>query len=316
MAKQEILLESGTNEVEVAEFRIRSQSFGVNVAKIREFVPYEQLTVTKLPGKHHSLLGVFLLRNKSIPLIDLDLHLGLKGEKQGSRQVVVITDFNNMTNGFIIDSINRIHRLSWKDIQPLNEYLETNATSITGSIDIENREILVLDLERIIDDVFPESAMVSTEQNVLDKPKKEMREHAKLIIAEDSSTIRNLMIKMLSSVGYKNITAFENGKDAYDAFVRLKSQIDSEGKSAKDMVDFIVLDIEMPQMDGLTLCKHIKTGLGFSNVPVLMFSSLINEQMARKCEKMGANAYITKPNINKLVDIADEWCFGDKKSDE
>lgn len=310
MAKQEILLETGTNEVEVAEIIIANQSFGVNVAKIREFVPYAQLEVTKIPDKHGSMLGVFLLRDKTIPLIDLSLHLDLKGEyEKPPRPVVVITDFNSMINGFIIDSVSRIYRFSWKDIEPLDSYLEDCAKSITGSINVNNNEILVLDLERIIDEVFPDSAMTTSEQDFVGKPEEKMRENSKLIIAEDSATIRNLMLKILSTVGYKNVEAYENGKDAYDAFVALKKKADAEGKDVLEYVDLAVFDIEMPQMDGLTLCKTVKTDLGLKQIPVVMFSSLINEQMAIKCEKMGADRYITKPQIHELVKIADEYCL-------
>lgn len=310
MARQEILLETGTNEVEVAEFIIGNQSFGVNVAKIREFVPYAQVEVTKIPEKHQSMLGVFLLRNKTIPLIDLKEHLDIiKDENTPPRQVVVITDFNGMINGFIIDSINRIYRFSWKDIQPMDSFLENCAKSITGSINVDNKEILVLDLERIIDEVFPESAMSASEEDFVDKPQEELREHAKLIIAEDSATIRSLMLKILSAVGYKNVTAYENGKDAFDAFVKLKKRSETEGKDIKEYVDLAIFDIEMPQMDGLTLCKSVKYDMGLKQVPVIMFSSLINEQMALKCTQVGADKFITKPQIHKLVRLADEFCI-------
>ncbi len=309
MAKQEILLETGTNEVEIAEFIICSQSFGVNVAKIREFVPYEQVEITKIPDKHPSMLGVFLLRDRTIPLVDLKLHLGIKDTGDTPpRQVVVITDFNGMLNGFIIDSINRIYRFSWADIQPLDNYLENCAKSITGSISKDEKEILVLDLERIIDEVFPDSAMTTSSEDFVDKPQEEMREHSKLIIADDSATIRNLMLKILTTVGYKNITAYENGKDAYDGFVALKEKADSEGKDITEYVNMAVLDIEMPLMDGLTLCKRIKSELGLTQLPIVMFSSLINEQMALKCDEVGADKYITKPKIHELVKIADEFC--------
>ncbi|MGR3320001.1 MAG: chemotaxis protein CheV [Candidatus Anammoxibacter sp.] len=312
MAKQEILLESGTNEVEIAEFVIGSQNFGVNVAKIREFVPFDQLDITKIPDKHPSMLGVFLLRNNTIPLIDLEIHLNIKKKERVERRVVAVTDFNNTVNGFVIDSITRIHRLSWKDIQPMTGFLENCATSITGTIHIEDREILVLDAEQIIDDIFPEYSMASKENTCVEASLLEKRKQKKLIIAEDSSTIRNLIIRMLSSVGYSNVTAYENGKDAYDAFVVLKDKIENKGESITDLVNLAVFDIEMPQMDGLTLCKKVKTDLGLPNIPVIMFSSLINKQMEIKCKKMGADAHITKPQINELVELVDKFCLNEE----
>ncbi|MGR3179471.1 MAG: response regulator, partial [Candidatus Anammoxibacter sp.] len=212
-------------------------------------------------------------------------------------------------NGFIIDSITRIHRLSWKDIQPMTGFLENCAASITGTIHIEDREILILDVEHIIDDIFPEYSMASNEHTSVETSIMEKRNQKKLIIAEDSSTIRNLVIKILSSVGYTNVTAYENGKDAYDAFVVLKNKIDNDGESITDLVNLAIFDIEMPQMDGLTLCKNVKTDLGLPNIPVIMFSSLINKQMEIKCKKMGADAHITKPQINELVALVDKFCF-------
>ena len=309
MAKQGILLESGTNEVEIAEFIIGTQSFGVNVAKIREFVTYDQLEVTKSLSNHPAMVGVFLLRNNIIPLIDLEIHLNIESKDDVKRRVVAVTDFNNTIHGFIIDSITRIHRLSWKDIKPMTGFLENCAVSITGIIHIEDRGVLVLDVEQIVDNIFPEYSMASTEHVDVETSLKEKREHTKLIIAEDSSTIRNLVIKILSSVGYSNVTAYENGKDAYDAFAELKNKAENEEKNITDLVNLAVFDIEMPQMDGLTLCKNVKTDLGMPNVPVIMFSSLINKQMEIKCKKMGADAYITKPQIHDLVKLVDKFCI-------
>ena len=108
------------------------------------------------------------------------------------------------------------------------------------------------------------------------------------------------------------ITAYENGKDAYDAFVVLKDKIDNKGESITDLVNLAVFDIEMPQMDGLTLCKNVKTDIGLPNIPVIMFSSLINKQMEIKCKKMGADAHITKPQINELVELVDKFCFNEE----
>ena len=309
MGKQDILLETGTNEVEIAEFIINSQSFGVNVAKIREFVPYDQLDVTKIPERHPSMLGIFLLRNNTIPLIDLKTYLDTSGNGDVTQQVVAVTDFNNTINGFIIDSVKRIHRLSWKDIKPLDGLIENCSSAIIGSIHIEEREVLLLDLESIVDGIFPEYSMAAVGQDCMEKPIKDRRQDKRLIVAEDSNTIRTLITNILASVGYTNVKAFENGKDAYDEIVKLKACAEEEGKNITDYVSLAVLDIEMPQMDGLTLCKNIKYELELSEVTVIMFSSLINKQMETKCKKVGADAHITKPEIQKLVELADKFCF-------
>jgi two-component system chemotaxis response regulator CheV len=311
MEKQDILLETGTNEVEVAEFMLCNQNFGVNVAKIREFIPFEGITVSKLPGRHPSVAGVFILRGKSIPLVNLDQHLELNCEEKGDNQVVVVTEFNNMTTAFVADFINRIHRVSWSMFKPLNAMLAANATCVVGSVNIEDHEVLILDLENIIGEIFPESIINYDEEAFAEKPKVGNREQAKIFFAEDSAIIRTQVAKILNSVGYEQLTVFENGQLAYDAILALKRQADAEGTDIREHIDLLLTDIEMPQMDGLALCRHVKEDMALK-IPVLIFSSLINEQMAIKCDRVGAAAYMAKPETERLIELLDEHALADK----
>lgn len=294
--------------VEIAEFVIGSQSFGVNVAKIREFVSYDQLDVTPVPESHNAMQGVFVLRDMSIPLINLEVYLNVtRTVERSSQQVVAIADFNRTLHGFVIDSVTRIHRLSWRDMQPLTGRFEHYDSVIIGSIHIDNRQILILDIERIIDDIFPASSMAAMAiGDNGDAATREERGGKKLIIADDSISVRGFIVKALASVGYTNVTAYENGRDAYNRFVELRMTIDAEGRSISDFVNLAVFDIEMPLMDGLTLCRNVKDDLGLLHLPVIIFSSLINEQIAARCEAAGADGYVAKPQIDDLIGIIDK----------
>ncbi|MBF0550134.1 MAG: chemotaxis protein CheV [Deltaproteobacteria bacterium] len=316
--KREILLESGTNEVEVAEFLLGSQSFGVNVAKIREFVPYDHGQVTKLPDAPPSLEGMFLLRGRTIPLINLNRHLDRGETVRSERPVVLVTEFNNMVNGFMIDAVLQIHRLSWSNIKPLNPILAGYTPRLTGSVHVKDTEILILDLEYIIGEVFPKKMreLIGVEDDVDQTSPKEIpvkgsladrRRAMKIVLAEDSAMIRNYMKKALTKAGYQVAALFDNGQDAYEWIVKTKDQAEAARKDITDYINLIVLDIEMPQMDGLTLCKKIKQGLRLTQFPVVMFSSLINEQMARKCDSVGADSYVSKPQMNELVGLLDSF---------
>ncbi|MBI5307639.1 MAG: chemotaxis protein CheV [Planctomycetes bacterium] len=311
MADHDILLESGTNEVEVAELILGNQHFGVNVVKIKEFVQYDRLTVTRPPGRHPSVQGIFLLRGKTVPLIDLNAHLAIKGEKQPGKRIVLITEFNSIVMGFVIDAVDRIHRVSWKDIQPLSVMLQAHPLPVTGSINIKGTEIMMLDLELIVGEIVPSAGFGApvNDPKITESRIKESRASAKLFFAEDSTTIRSHVTKALAAAGYIHVTAFENGQSAYDAIVALQKQAEVEGRTITDFISLAILDIEMPQMDGLTLCKRIKMDLGLTNVPVIIFSSLITEQMALKCEKMGADGYTTKPSMEHLIEMIDKYCF-------
>jgi len=309
---KEILLESGTNELEIAEFTLGGQSFGINVAKIREFVPYDPEAVTKVPNSPKSMLGVFLLRGRTIPLIDLKTHLDQGKDYESDRPVVLVTEFNTLMNGFIIDSINQIHRLSWSDIKSLNPILQKHTTRFTGTVNVKDKEILIMDLEYIVTEIFPEKMKGLTQINEIETSDEELvskRGSAQIVIAEDSKMIRNMITKTISSAGYNNLKIFENGEFAYNFIKSTKLDAEKENKNLSDYVSLLVTDIEMPRMDGLTFCRNIREELKEQSFPIIIFSSLINEQMIVKCKTVGANAHVTKPEMADLVEIMDKLIF-------
>jgi two-component system chemotaxis response regulator CheV len=309
-SKNEILLETGTNEVELAEFFLGTSSYGVNVAKIREFVPYDVKSVTRMPNSPPGMIGMLLLRGKTIPLINLKQNLELKDNSISERPVVLVTEFNSVVNGFLIDSISRIHRLSWSDIKPLNPILSQHAHRITGTVNVNKREILILDLEYIIGQLFPDrmASLNEYEKNKINTDGlsiQEIRNKYPVVIADDSGMIRKLIFNALKSEGYKKVRDFDNGLSAFNYLLDSKQKAEASNSPISDLVGVVVSDIEMPQMDGLNLCKRIKEDTILSKIPVIMFSSLINEQMIRKCKRVGADGHITKPEMRRMISCID-----------
>ncbi len=315
MARHEILLDSGTNEVELAEFVLSNNHFGVSVAKIREFIPLEGLTITSMPGQPPSIAGVFLLRGRSIPLLDLGAYLGLPQNPDAHKRVVVVTEFNKLTSAFIADHIQRIHRVSWSDFCPLNHYLAATNPLVTGSVSLGGKEVLVLDLESIVGDIFPES-VINYDESVQEEPSlQQQRGGCRIFFAEDSAVIRSKVSRMLASVGYEGVSTFDNGLEALEAIKNVAAQAQGEGRALGDYVSLVLTDIEMPQMDGLTLCRQVKQDLRLP-LPVIIFSSLINQQMAAKCQKVGAEAFASKPETERLLALIDHFCLGTPAPDE
>jgi two-component system chemotaxis response regulator CheV len=309
--RNDILLESGTNEVELAEFFLGKSSYGVNVAKIREFVPYEKKAVTKVPNSPSTMMGMLLLRGKTIPLVDLKQNLDQEGGIVSERPVVLVTEFNNMVNGFLIDSINQIHRISWSDIKPLSPVLSQHAHRITGTVHVKGREILILDLEYIIGELFPDrmSKLTEFEDDSRVKSEETIQERRRkypVVIADDSGMIRKLVVNALTSEGYDNVKNFDNGLSAFNYLFDKKQQSESERKDINELVGVVVSDIEMPQMDGLNLCKRIKEDSVLKQVPVVLFSSLINDQMIQKCKRVGADGQISKPEMKQMITYIDD----------
>jgi len=314
--RQGILLESGTNEIELIEFYLGSQSFGINVHKLREIIPYDESRTTVLPESPPSMVGSFLVRGSTIPLIDLKIHLNKSPEdtateQKANRQVVLVCEFNRCVNGFLVDGVNQIHRMSWKDLQPISSLIGCYKPRFTGSFNIEDREILIVDLEHIIAELDPGALQTYSPAETADATdelsRKERRGTKRLMLAEDSAIIRDTIIQILADAGYEHISSFIDGKVCFDAIQERKHQNRIEGKPLAKGIDLLISDIEMPKMDGLTLCRQIKEDPALKDIPVIMFSSLITEQMAHHCDQVGADGYTSKPQIAELVEMIDNF---------
>lgn len=313
--KQEILLESGTNEMEIIEFYLDRQSFGINVQKLKEIIAFDVDRLTRIPDSAESMLGTLLLRGSTIPLIDLKKHLSQRFvEKivEEVREVVLVCEFNNRTNGFKVDGVNQIHRVNWNDVQPLAHFIDQYQPRFTGSVNIDGREILIVDLEHIIAEIDPEAALdYSTEmqKKSQDEGVGENRRQMRILFAEDSALIRAGIEKVLKEAGYNNLHSFVDGEECYKEILRLKQEAATAGVGIQSRLNLLITDIEMPKMDGLTLCRKVKEDPVLKDVAVVLFSSLINEQMAAKCDSVGADGYATKPEIPKLVGMMDRFLF-------
>ncbi len=307
--KQDILLESGTNEMEIIEFYLGTQPFGINVHKLKEIITFDQEALTVVPGSGEGMLGTLLLRGKTIPLFDLKSHVTRKKEDSdaGVRQVVLVCEFNDRINGFKVDGVNQIHRVSWEDIQPMASFIDRHRPRFTGSVNIEEREILIVDLEHIVAE-FDSEADLDYEANLhaadMQEKLPHTREKMKLILAEDSALIRNGIKKVLTDSNYKNLEVFVDGQQCYEHIQAIRQRV-IDGEPLGSLLNLLISDIEMPKMDGLTLCKKIKDDPVLRDMKVVMFSSLINEQMAIKCDQVGADGYATKPQIPYLVEMMD-----------
>ncbi|MDX2494372.1 MAG: chemotaxis protein [Desulfuromusa sp.] len=309
--RQDILLETGTNEMEIIEFYLGTQPFGINVHKLKEIITFEQEALTVIPGSGEGMLGTLLLRGSTIPLIDLKSHIDQKEKDlEGDvRQVVLVCEFNDRVNGFKVDGVNQIHRVSWEDIQPMASFIDQYRPRFTGSVNIEGREILIVDLEHIVAEFDSEANLdyeASLHADEMEEKVPHTRERMKLMLAEDSALIRNGIEKVLKGSNYTSLEVFFDGQQCYNRILEIKQQVVA-GEPLGNLLNLLITDIEMPQMDGLTLCKKIKDDPLLRDVKVIMFSSLINEQMAAKCDQVGADGYATKPQIPYLVEMMDKF---------
>ena len=289
-----ILLENGTNELEVLEFTLDGNSYGINVAKIREIIPFQQ--VTPVPNAHPSIEGIFMPRDTMITAIDLKNCLQRGTASDGG--LFIVTNFNKLDIAFHVDSVVGIHRVSWTDIIRPDATVTNKADGVsTGIIKVNGKLIIILDFEKIITDINPETGLKITEIEELGYRD---RYDVPILIAEDSALLNKLIVESLRQAGYENLIHTENGQEAYDVICQCKA----EG-TLKQKVQCIITDIEMPLMDGHRLTKLVKEDEATRDIPVIIFSSLVNEDMARKGQALGADAQLSKPEIGNLVRILD-----------
>ena len=224
--KEGILLESGTNEIEIMKFKIQGEFYGINVAKVKEIMMAAKVKV--MPHAHPAVEGIFKPRDILITVIDLGFYLTNEYLEHKSRDLFIVTNFNKMTVAFRVQSIEG------------------------------------------------------------------------MVIAEDSILLQKMIDDALSRAGFTDVKNFNNGQEAWDY---LKSI--SHDSDLYDKVNLVITDIEMPEMDGHRLTKLIKEDERLKQLPVVIFSSLIDEQMRIKGEALGADEQLTKPEIGNLVHVID-----------
>lgn len=290
-----ILLESGTNELEILEFKLGDNHYGINVAKIREILSYQP--VTPVPNTHPSVEGIFMPRDTMITVINLKKCLNMVDN--GEKGLFIITNFNKLDIAFHVDQVVGIHRVSWNEIIKPDATINGEDGSVaTGIVKMSDKLIVILDFEAIVSDISPETGL---RVNDIETIGERERSDDPILIAEDSPLLSSLITDCLKKAGYVNLIVTYNGQEAWD-----KIQEFAKAGTLFDKVHCVITDIEMPIMDGHRLTKLIKSDDNLKKLPVIIFSSLVNEEMRRKGERLGADAQLTKPEIGKLVDAIDK----------
>ncbi|MGG7618659.1 chemotaxis protein [Robertmurraya sp. GLU-23] len=295
--KKGILLESGTNELEIVEFSIGKNKFGINVIKVKEII--NPVQVTQVPHSHPHVEGIIELRGEVLPVVNVANALGFPPSQSPEQDKFIVAEFNKQKIVFHVHTVTQIHRISWDQIEKPSEMYQGPESQIIGVVKLHGEMILLLDFEKIVVEINPETGI-----NVQQVKKLGQRERStkKLVVAEDSPLLRKLLHDTLNEAGFTNIEFFENGKDA----LQYLEAITSQGKNITDEVQLVITDIEMPQMDGHHFTRRIKENNQTAKLPVIIFSSLITDDLRHKGQMVGANAQVSKPEIAELVQLIDK----------
>lgn len=282
----------GGNRMELLLFHLRGrQSYGINVFKVKEILPCPKLT--NLPQHNPIVRGVANIRGMTISVIDLGMAVGLPPIRDLTESVVIVTEYNRVTQGFLVTKVDKIVNLNWKEVHPPPPATgkETYLTAVT---ELNGVMIEIIDVEKVIAQVHPVNERIS--KGVIDEKLKLISSKYNVLVVDDSGVARNQVIRCLEEVGVQTI-GLTNGKEALDYL----NAIEESGKSASDEILMVISDIEMPEMDGYTLTTEIRSNPAFHQLNIMLHTSLsgiFNEAMIKK---VGANDFLPKYDADELA---------------
>ncbi|WP_249871547.1 chemotaxis protein [Oceanobacillus saliphilus] len=296
-----ILLKSGTNELEIILFELAGESYAMNVLKVREIIT--PIPITKIPNSHKSVEGIIYVRGEIISVVNLARILNIAHSENPENDKFIIAELNQMKIAFRVDEVKRINRISWEQIEKPNELSVGQQPYATGIIKHHSNALSIfLDIEKIVVEINPELGGTADTIKTLGPRERSTK---RIIVAEDSGVLRALLKDTLTEAGYEYVTFFQNGREAWEY---LESLAEEESVvNPYNQVQLLLTDIEMPQMDGHHLTYRVKQDARLKNIPVIIFSSLITDDLYHKGEEVGAVSQISKPKLVELVKEIDKY---------
>lgn len=298
MKNDDILLSSGTNELEVILFNVGKDTYGINVLKVREIIMPMQ--TTKLPHSHEYIEGIIRLRDEVLPVVDLGKVLHVSRHEDDKLDKLIVCELNQTKIAFRVHDVHRIHRISWEQIEKPDELSAGQQPFTSGIINMNDDMAILLDFEKVVIDINPKAGIDLEQVKELGSRKRSTK---KIIVAEDSAVLRELLKDTLFEAGYTDVQFFHNGKEAWEYLEVIGENYEKE---PLEWVQLMITDIEMPQMDGHHLTKRVKSHPRLKDIPVVIFSSLITEDLQHKGKQVGAAGQISKPDIVQLIEEIDE----------
>jgi len=286
--------------MQLMEFIVAGGNFGINVAKVDEIMKYNQYPITPMPNSNPFVEGIFRPRTETMTVVNLASYMGLPPSEDEETDILIITKLNGVKTAFHVHGVMAIDTVDLSKIEKPDRTIYGEEEGMaTGVAQVANRLITVIDFEKILIDINPQGVMQSRSlerfgsRPTSDKP---------ILLVEDSSTLERLVIESLEKVGYRNVTSTTNGKEAWDMLAKYKSA----GGNITDQVKMIITDIEMPVMDGHRLLKLIREDDVLKDIPVVIFSTLITDDLRALGERLKATAQVSKNEVADLIDIVDE----------
>jgi len=291
---------AGTNKLEILMFSLgkdlrsgREETFGINVFKVREVMRIPE--ITRAPEMPPSVEGMVSLRGALVPVIDLAKYIGM--ETDCKPDIMIVTEYNGHTQGFLVKAVDNILRLDWSAMRVPPEMLLAELGGLVTAITElkDKRLVMMLDVEKVLS----ETGHFGSDEMIFNSVKQLGKENCTVFFADDSSVARNQIARTLEAMGIKHLSAI-NGRKAWEELTRMADYANTSNTPLKDLVQVILTDVEMPEMDGYMLTRKIKADKRFNGIPVLMHSSLSSSSNQQLGKAVGVDEYVPKFEPQKL----------------
>lgn len=295
-----------SNKFELLLFRLgkgqhadKSELYGINVFKLREIVPMQK--INRAAGMMSPLLGMANIRDQIIPVIDLPAVTGCTPET--GLNLLLITEYARSTQAFAVESVENIIRLDWSQVHAAESGVSSRNITSIASLDSEEYKgelALVLDVEQILYDIIPSGRNVDVK--AIEGQTNPLKPGAVAIVAEDSKVARMMLEQGLKGMGIP-VEMHSTGLEAWEKIKVIAAEAKAAGQPVTERIGMVLTDIEMPEMDGFTLTRNIKTDITLKQIPVVIHSSLSGSANEDHVRKVGANGYVAKFDVKELSEV-------------
>jgi len=282
---------AGFNKMELLLFTLGGlETFAVNVFKVREVCATPPITAT--PNMPHGVQGIISLRGAIIPVIALAPFLNVEVEAGGTK--LIITEFSGHTQAFLVQDVDRIVRVDWDRVRAPQAMLTGSTNRVTAITELPDGSLVsILDVEQIVSETLGDEPMAHLDPI-------EIATKSTVFFADDSAVARRKISYVLEKLGLPSQQA-HNGREAWDKLSQLARHAEQEGTPLSERLGMVLVDAEMPEMDGYVLTRRIKADKRFEGVPVVMHSSLSSAANRKMGQQVGVDAYVGKFDAQALA---------------
>ncbi|BAL25557.1 chemotaxis protein [Azoarcus sp. KH32C] len=285
---------AGSNRMEILLFNLgTTEVFGINVFKVKEVstTPF----ITRAPNMPAGVEGLISLRGNVIPVLSLSKILGLAQPGDPLGGSMMVTEYSKRTLGFLVQGVDRIIRVDWDKVRAPDNVSGNVHNYITAITELPDGKLVsIVDVETVLASTFGD-AVVGNISPIIDGQDYEV------FFVDDSGVARRKIAEVLDKLAVKHKHAV-NGLEAWTRLQGMASHAQQLGRHVSDELDLILVDAEMPEMDGYVLTRNIKADTRFDGIPVVMHSSLSSEANRAMGKRVGVDAYVAKFDADALAD--------------